>query len=226
MIASDDAGEGGGFWGEALDRLAEQIFAGPSGRARAEPLLDRIDRQVGGLGGGDEPRALLGAMRIDSALCDLPIARGGSGETWAWRAAEGAVPGVEPSPVIRALAASQAGLFAVSRQRGALVLRECCRGLLVHLAAEEPAWALEGEIGLWDARVVLRRGGARLCRRPLAYPVEILPWLVRAGESRWAGRRPPGLLDLRAMWLGWRRSRGGDPRGFFGGFEPESPGYG
>lgn len=214
-LAVDEAG--GGFWGDALDRLAEAVFGSPAGRRRARPLLDRQDEVIGGLGLGDQPHELLQAMRIDAALCDLDVDGGGSGDTWAWRAASGALHDVETSPVVRALAASQSGIFEVSRRRGALILRECSRGLLVHLAAEEDAWALTDEVALWDARLVLRRSGARLCRRPLAYPIEILPWLLRAGEERWAGRRAPDLLDLRAMWLRWRRSRGGDPAHFFHG---------
>lgn len=205
------------FWSEALDQLAEAVFRGDEGRGRAAPLLAQIDAHVGALGLGDQPHDLLQAMRIDAALCDLPIAGGGPGETWAWRAASGVIAGIEPSPVIRALAGSLAGIFEVSEVRGVMVLRDRLSGALAHVAAEERRWAIDGEVGLWDARLVLRRSGARLCRRPLAYPVEILGWLERASEQRWAGRAAPDLMAMRAMWLRWRRGRGG-PEGFFRGF--------
>jgi len=206
------------FWSEALDQLAEVVFRGDEGRRRAAPLLAQIDAQVGALGLGDHPHDLLQALRIDAALCELPIAGGGPGETWAWRAACGVIEGIEPSPVIRALAGSIGGIFEVSELGGVTALRDRLSGVLVRLAEEERRWQIEGEVGLWEARVVLRRSGARLCRRPVAYPVEILGWLERASEQRWAGRAAPDLMAMRAMWLRWRRGRGGAPRRFFGGF--------
>ena len=206
-------------WEHELDRLGEAVFGGVRGRRRAEPLLEAIDRIVGGLSLGDEPYEILQGHRVDWALCEMLAPGGGPGETWAWRAARGLLPEVAPSPIVEALATSVVGLFEVWRARGDLVLRERFSGIVTHLAPTPAQRALEveGEVGLWEARVVLLADGAHLCRRPLAYPAEILPWLERATEQRWGGEMAVDLLDLRAMRLRWRRS-GGSPRAFFHGY--------
>ncbi|MCB9568441.1 MAG: hypothetical protein H6710_14720 [Myxococcales bacterium] len=206
-----------GGWGEALDRLGEAVFGGPGGHARAAGLLAEIDGIVGGLSLGDQPHELLQAHRVDWALCEMLAPGGGPGETWAWRAAQGIVPGIEATPVVAALATSVVGLFEVWRARGALILRERLSGIVTHLAAGEGPLEIEGELGLWETRLVLTEGGARLCRPPLAYPPAILPWLERATEQRWGGEMSVDLLDLRAMRLAWARAGAGDPRPFFRG---------
>lgn len=208
-----------GFWEEALDRLGEAVFGGAIGRRRAAPLLDAQDAIIGGLGLGDHPHELLQAHRVDWALCDMAAPGGGPGETWAVRAAQGRLSGVDATPIVRALATSVVGIFEVWRASGALILRERLSGVVAHLAPEEEPWQLDGEVGLWEARIVLRPAGARLCRRPLAYPVEILPWLERAALRRWTGVMSVDLLDLRAMWLRWRRSGGGEPGLYFTGHD-------
>jgi hypothetical protein len=61
--------------------------------------------------------------------------------------------------------------------------------------------------------------GLRLRDRPVAsvqYHPEASPGPHDASE-RWAGRAAPDLMAMRAMWLRWRRGRGG-PEGFFRGF--------
>lgn len=204
-----------GFWGEALDRLGEAVFGDAIGRRRAAPLLEVQDGIIGGLGLGDQPHELLQAHRVDWALCDMQAPGGGPGETWASRAARGRVAGVPATPVVRALASSVVGIFEVWRAGGALILRERLSGVVAHLAAEEEPWQIDGEVGLWETRIVLRPAGARLCRRPIAYPPEILPWLERAALRRWTGVMSVDLLDLRRMWLLWRRSGGGDPAEHF-----------
>ena len=113
------------WWEGQLDRLAERVFSGPEGPARAAPLLARWDAQVGGLGAGDVDHPLLQAARVDWALCDAEV--GGPGESWAWRAAHGCVPGVEPDAAVQALARSQVGLFEVWPGKPA-VLRGRIRG--------------------------------------------------------------------------------------------------
>ncbi|MEZ4452000.1 MAG: hypothetical protein R3B09_21230 [Nannocystaceae bacterium] len=213
--ARDEASPGG--WGDALDRLAEAVFASREGRRRAEPLLAAQDAIIGGLGLGDHPHAVLQAHRVDWALCDMQVPAGEPGETWAYRASLGRVPEVTPTPEVAILAGSIVGLFEVWRARGALILRERLCGVVAHLAEGEAPLEIEGEVGLWETRIVLRPEGARLCRPPIAYPVEILPWLERAALQRWTGTMSVDLLDLRAMWLRWRRAPGAEPGHFFTG---------
>lgn len=210
------------WWGGQLDRLAERVFSGPEGPARAAPLLARWDAQVGGLGGGDVDFALLQAARVDWALCDTAAPGGGPGESWAWRAAHGCVPGVEADAAVQALARSQVGLFEVWPGKPAL-LRGRIRGLC--LRVDDPALtgltAALGERGriaaLWELRIVFTRAGACLCRPPIAYPLEILPRLTRAHEQHWRDpQRGLDLMQLRRMRLLWTRSRRADVRAAFG----------
>ncbi len=210
--------DGPGSWEDALDRLGEAVFGGERGRQRSAPLLSALDRIVGGISLGDQPYATLQGHRVDWALCEMLAPRGSPGETWAWRAAMGMLPEVEATPIVDALASSVIDLFEVWRSRGELVLRGRLSGIVTHLAPAEEELEIEGELGLWEARVVLLSDGARICRGPLAYPEEILPWLERATEQRWGGEMTVDLLDLRAMALRWRRSGGGDPAAFFRGY--------
>ncbi len=195
------------WWEGQLDRLAEGVFA--AAPERAAPLLARWDEQVGRLCVGDRDHDLLEAARIDWALCEAEL--GGPGETWAWRAAHGRVPGVEADGAVQALARSQVGLFEVWPGRPAL-LRGRIRGLC--LRVDDPLLATLGERGriaaLWELRVVFTREGARLCRPPIAYPLEILGRLTRAHEQHW--RSPEQgleLMQLRRMRLQWTRARRG-----------------
>ncbi len=193
------------WWEGQLDRLGEAVFAAAPGRAA--PLVRRWDEQVGKLGAGDRDHELLQASRVDWALCDAEL--GSPGDTWAWRAAHGRVPGVEPDAAVQALARSQVGLFEVWPGRPA-VLRGRIRGLCLRI--EDPQLAALGERGkiaaLWELRVVFTRDGARVCRPPIAYPLEILPRLTRAHEQHWrAPDRGLDLMQLRRMRLAWTRAR-------------------
>lgn len=205
-------------WEAALDWLEEQVFGGPAGAARAAPLLARFDAAVGCYAGGDEGYELLQAARIDWALCDAEVPGGGPGETWAWRAALGRVPGVTPTPLVRALAATQVGLFEVWPGEP-LTLRDRVRGLCLRVREPVP-WLGEAPrvAALWEVRVALRPGGAYLCRPPIEYPLEILRMLQRAHEVHW--RDPARGLDLqrlRRQRLLWSRAprKAADPRHYF-----------
>jgi hypothetical protein len=203
------------WWEGQLDRLAERVFGGAEGARRAAPLLARWDAAVGRLAPGDDET--LQAARVDWALCDAEIPGAGPGETWAWRAAHGAVPEVEPDAAVQALARSQVGLFEVWPGRPA-VLRGRIRGLCVRL--DDPSLRNRGERGrpaaLWELRVVLTREGARACRTPIAYPLEILPRLTAAHEQHWReASRGLDLMQLRRMRLQWTRGRRAETRAFF-----------
>lgn len=212
---------GAGFWAGQLDRLAEAVFGGVEGAARAAPLLARWDREVGRASAGDADHAALQAARVDWALCDAEVA--GPGDTWAWRAAHGAVPGVEPDAAAQALARSQVGLFELWPGDPAL-LRGRIRGLCLRL--DDPSLAAVrhergGPLALWEVRVVFQRHagreGAAMARPPIAYPLEILPRLQRAHEQHWrAPSRGLDLPQLRRMRLQWTRARRPDVRGAFG----------
>lgn len=198
------------YWEAALDRLAERVFGGSEGAARAGPLLARWDAAVGRATPGDADYTALQAARIDWALCDAEIAADRPGETWAWRAAHGRVPGVEVDASVQAVARSQVGMFELWPGRPAQ-LRGRIRGLCLRI--DEPSLAAVrrergGPLALWEVRVVFTREGAQMCRPPLAYPLEILPRLQQAHEQHW--REPSrglDLLQLRRMRLQWTRSR-------------------
>ncbi len=216
-----DAGPGPGdrslFWEAQLDRLAERVFGGEVGAQRAAPLLARWDAAVGRTTAGDADHAVLQAARIDWALCDAEL--DAPGETWAWRAAHGVVPGIEADAAVQALARSQVGLFELWPGRPAQ-LRGRIRGLCLRI--DEPSLAAVrhergGPLALWEVRVVFTPDGAQMCRPPITYPLEILPRLQRAHEQHW--REPSrglDLLQLRRMRLLWTRARKPDARAAFG----------
>ena len=205
------------YWEAQLDRLGERVFGGVEGAARAAPLLARWDAAVGKSAHGDADHGALQAARIDWALCDAEL--DGPGETWAWRAAHGCVPGVPADAEVQALARSQVGLFELWPGKPAQ-LRGRIRGLCLRI--DEPSLAAVrhergGPLALWEVRVVFTRDEARLCRPPIAYPLEILPRLQRAHEQHW--REPSrglDLLQLRRMRLQWTRARKPDARAAFG----------
>ena len=204
------------FWEGQLDRVSEAVFGGAEGAARAAPLLARWDAVVGKMSPGEEHGGLQ-AARIDWALCDAEL--DAPGETWAWRAAHGCVPGLEADAAVQALARSQVGLFELWPGRPAQ-LRGRIRGLCIRI--DEPSLApvrheRGGPLALWEVRVVFTRDGAQMCRPPIAYPLEILPRLQRAHEQHW--REPSrglDLLQLRRMRLQWSRARKPDARAAFG----------
>ncbi len=206
-------------WGASLDSLAERVFSGPDGHERARPLLAAHDRVIGRIVGSDDQHELLRASRIDWALCEArppELVDPKAVDTWAWRVASDRVPGIRSAPDDVAIAGSVAGLFEVWPGRRAW-LRDRLSGLSVELDGriDERALAVgSGPGALWDARVVLGAHGAVLCRRPIEYPLAILPMLERA-HARSFGARPCPLLPLRRAWILWRRSRGGAPQEFF-----------
>jgi hypothetical protein len=202
----------------ALDELGEQVFGGREGRRRAAPLLERWDREVGVHTTLDDGHEALSAARIDWALCDAEPPGAAPGDTWAWRAATGRVPGITPTPLIRLLASTQVGIFEVW-PGSPLLLRDRLRGLCVRV--DEPApWLGESRraAALWELRLAFGPGGPRLCRTAIEYPLQIAPLLQRAHEAHW---REPAKIDLtrwRRQRLRWSRDRRGeDPRHFFAG---------
>ncbi|MFY0541569.1 hypothetical protein [Nannocystis pusilla] len=120
----------------ALDELGERVFGGRDGARRAAPLLERWDREVGVHTSVDSGHEALAAARVDWALCDAEPPGAAPGDTWAWRAATGRVPGIEPTPLYRLLATTQAGIFEVWPGTP-LLLRDRLRGLSVRV--DEPA---------------------------------------------------------------------------------------
>lgn len=200
----------------ALDLLEEQVFGGPEGAARARPLLARWDREVGVTTAIDDDHEALQAARVDWALCDAEAPGGGPGESWAWRAAQGRIAGVEPSPIVHLLATTQVGLFEVWPGRP-LLLRDRLRGLCVRVAGRAP-WLGEGRrvAALWEVRLAFGSGSPQICRPPIEYPPAIAPLLQRAHEAHFREPEKIDLQRLRRQRLRWARARKAeDPRGFF-----------
>ncbi len=207
--------------GEGVDlRAADEHGVGPQ-RQRLEHIGAPADAAVHQHRhrAGDGVHGQAKGARHDWALRDVEAPGAGPGESWAWRAAHGRVPGVEPDAAVQALARSQVGLFEVWPGKPA-VLRGRIRGLC--LRVDDPALAAPlGERGriaaLWELRIVFTRDGARLCRPPIAYPLEILPRLKRAHEQHWRDpQRGLDLMQLRRMRLQWTRARKPDVRVAFG----------
>jgi hypothetical protein len=195
-------------WGARLDELAERVFGGPLGQARARAALVDYDRAVGRIVDSYGQHELLRAQRIDWALCNTPE----EGATWAWRAAAGELADVTPAPEDRALAGSVAGLFEV--WPGTRVWLRCrVTGLSLELDGSVDARAMaagRGPGALWETRVVVGERGAELCRRPLEYPLELVPMIERSG------RGALDLLALRRAWIEWTSGRAGGVRECFG----------
>ncbi|MCY1069695.1 hypothetical protein OV090_33445 [Nannocystis sp. RBIL2] len=202
----------------ALDELGERVFGGRDGARRAAPLLERWDREVGVHTSVDSGHEALAAARVDWALCDAEPPGAAPGDTWAWRAATGRVPGIEPTPLYRLLATTQAGIFEV--WPGApLLLRDRLRGLSVRVDEPVP-WLGESRraAALWELRLAFGTGVAWICRTPIEYPLAIAPLLQRAHEGHWRAPQRIDLMPWRRQRLRWARDRRGeDPRSFFSG---------
>jgi len=199
--------------GEALDELAAAVFDGEVGHHRLAPLLMRWDDESAPLRDEDPDYARWQVIRTDWALCDaLAHDARGPGDTWAWRAARGQLPGWTPRPIDRSLAASVVGLFEAWPGKVPW-LRDCIGGLSVALA--DPV-LLEpigdgGPAALWEVRVVLEAGRAHMCRPPLAYPLEVLPTVRDRQLRRFGpGGRRLSLPSLRRARLRWRRAERAD----------------
>ncbi|MEX1366807.1 MAG: hypothetical protein AB1Z98_27015 [Nannocystaceae bacterium] len=205
-------------WGEALDELAAAVFDGDAGQHRLAPLWARWDDEAAPLRDQDPDYAQWQMIRNDWALCDaLTHDAAGPGDTWARRAAAGRLPGWAPRELDVALAASFAGLFEVWAGKVAW-LRDCVGGMCLALADPvhlEPVDE-DGPVALWEARVVVEQGTARLCRPPLSYPLEVLGTVRERSLRRFAAAgRPPLLSTLRRARLRWRRAERADARVMF-----------
>ena len=206
----------------ALDELAAAVFGGAAGRRRIEPLLKVWDEQVGPLREEDPEHATWQAIRTDWALCDVALCR--PGDTWAWRAAQGAIAGADVDEAAAAvLARSIAGLWFVTPGRR-LWLCDAMSGVGVQL---DPGVKLldvpEGRTrpaAVWEARVALVDGAAQLCRPPLSYPVQVADEVRRRGLARLVdptAARHDALMSLRRHWLHWGRAPRADAALLFAG---------
>ncbi len=190
-----------------LDALAVEIFSGSEGAPRIDALRAQFDREVGALLSGDEDLDLLHMVRSDWALCDAWL-EGGPGDTWAYRAARGQVPGLAPEPAFERIAASFSGLFEVWPGRQTW-LRCRLSGRCVQVVdrlwglpapADEPA-------ALWEIRVVPVRNGVRVCRPALVYPIELIERLELDRDARARGEPEVTMQVLRKARLEWVRAR-------------------
>lgn len=201
-------------WGEALDDIASVVFGGDAGMQRLDPLLRQWDEEVGAIQQGDVEPELLHAVRTDWALVDAPIDGGAS---WLRRASRGEVPDLQWRDAWTPLLGSHVGLFEVWPGSRAW-LRDVRCGL--SLVLEDPVRVEPlphgGPGALWEVRIVVEGGRARMCRRPLAYPIELLPDLHEATRRRFvAGGGPIPLLRLRRQWLQFHRAPRADPVAVF-----------
>lgn len=202
--------------GEALDRLAAAVFSGVEGRARVAPLLERFDAEVGLLEPDDPDFELLQVSRMDWALCDAPaVADAVPGDTWAWRAIQGRVPGLPkfdpsyPGSSVAAAARAVIGLFEVYPGEPTWV-RDRVSGLVLRLVDSVgpfPVLEDEGPAALWELRLVPDGGGGFfIARVPIDYPLELLDTLEH-GFPRLFARSPwPSLQDLRRARLRYLRA--------------------
>lgn len=200
-------------FGDALDELAAAVFDGEEGHHRVVPLFARWDDEAAPLRDEDPDYPRWQLIRTDWALCDaLAHDAVGPGDTWLQRLLRGRVPGFVPGPDHAALAGSWVGLFEVWQGRIPW-LRDCVGGLCLGLgdpARLEPTGD-DGPVALWEARVVIEDGRARLCREPLPYPLEILRTVRDRQLRRFApGGRAPSLALLRRARLRWRRAERAD----------------
>lgn len=199
--------------GDALDELAAAVFDGEPGHHRLAPLLARWDDEAAPLRDEDPDYARWQIIRTDWALCDaLAHDAAGPGDTWLRRLVRGRVPGFVPGPVHEVIAGSWVGLFEAWPGREPW-LRDCIGGACLALADAvrlEPTGD-DGPAALWEARVVVEGGRARLCRDPLPYPLEVWQTVRERQLRRFApGGRTPSLPLLRRARLRWRRAERAD----------------
>jgi hypothetical protein len=214
--------------GEALDRLAAAVFSGVQGRARVAPLLERFDAEVDTLEPDDPDFELLSVSRMDWALCDVPAtADAVAGDTWAWRALNGRVPGLPefdtsyPGSSVAAAARAVVGLFEVYPGEPTWV-RDRVSGLVLRLldsVGPFPVLDPERPAALWELRLVPdNSGGFFVARVPIDYPIELLDTLEQ-GFSRVFSQSPwPSLQDLRRARLRYLRAGKRTPIGRMLGF--------
>ncbi len=200
--------------GLALDALAAAVFAGEVGRARLAPLFERFEQDVGRVAGDDVDFELLQLVRMDWALCDAAIPGGSPGDTWAWRAIHGEVPGFVPTPSCQQAARSITGLFEVFPGEPTWV-RERLSGLVLRLFDSIGPWPHaepERPAALWELRLVPDpAGGFHVARPPLDYPPDLLDLLEREFGQRFSVPRWPSMQDLRRARLRYTRAGGRTP---------------
>lgn len=196
---------------DALDDAASRVFDSAAGRERLAPLLQRWEDEVGTIREDDHESELLHAVRTDWALLDA------SAPSWLRRALAKELDRVKPRASWRVLLGSHVGLFEVWPGPRAW-LRDVRCGLSLELddpVRVEPLPA-GGPGALWEVRIVVHEGRARMCRRPLAYPIELLPDLHEANRRRFGrGGEPVPLLRLRRHWLQFHRAPRAEPAAVF-----------
>ena len=197
--------------GDALDRLAAAVFSGVEGRARVAPLLERFDAEVGALAPDEPDFDLMQIARMDWALCDVPATPDAAlGDTWAWRAIHGRVPGLPvfdthyPGSSVAAAARSVVGLFEIYPGEPTWV-RDRLSGLVLRLSdSVGPFPVLEPErpAALWELRLVPDGGGGFfVAREPIDYPIELLDKLEQDFPKLFSRAPWPTLQDLRRARL-------------------------
>jgi hypothetical protein len=155
----------------------------------------------------DPQTGLMIATRLDWALVDASVPGDEHGRSWCARAACGEIDGVEPELAARCLR-THVGLFEVWPAHRCAWLRDRVAGVCVRLTdpiALPPA--PRGPAALWEVRVEIEDGVARLCRAALDYPlvlVELLPDPSAPGRDRtdlWARLRRGRLKHARTPKL-------------------------
>lgn len=195
---------------DSLDDVAAAIFGGDEGATRLEPLLRRWREDVGELRAEDPQTGLMIATRLDWALIEAPAPDDAFGRSWCALAASGLVPGIDPS-LAADCARTHVGLFEVWPAYRCAWLRDRIGGLCVRLdetlaLPPEP----HGPTALWEVRILVEGGLARLCRPALDYPrqlVELLPDLNVPGRDRaeyWSRLRRGRLKHARTPKLDLR----------------------
>ncbi len=190
----------------ALDLLATDVF-GDDNLNRLQPLLQRWDDEVGALRAEDRHTALMIATRLDWALVDASVPNDPQGRSWCARAASGEIEGVDAAIAARCLR-THVGLFEVWPAHRCAWLRDRVAGVCVRLV--DPIVlppASRGPAALWEVRVEIEGGVARLCRAALDYPlalVDMLPEPSGPGRDRtdvWARLRRGRLKHARTPKL-------------------------
>lgn len=206
--------------GEVLDEIAAAVFDGPQGRERLAPLLVRWDDEVGRILDDDAHRETLLAIRIDWALCEAAIEGGGGpGDTWLRRAVAGDVDGVIAPERWAGALGTHTGVFEVWPTKRPF-LRDRVRGVSLTLSDPihvEPPPVAGGPAALWEVRLFIDDDdGARMCREPLPYPIQLVGWLEELQVERFGARGAvPSIMRLRRRWLQYSRARHTDPMAIF-----------
>lgn len=197
---------------DALDAVAAAAFAGPAGKRRLACLLERFEAEVGALAVDEPDFELMQLARMDWALCDVPAEPNAApGDTWAWRAIHGRIPGVvcKPTPLRIAAANSLTGLFEVFPGEPTWV-RDRISGLVLRLfdgVGPFPHADPDRPAALWELRLVPDpSGGCFIARPAIDYPLELLDALDREFSRRFSASPWPCMQDLRRARLRYFRA--------------------